>query len=248
MRQTKDEGGRMKDDEEIVRDDASDASSNEDPSRTLHPSSLILHPSSLIPHPSSLIPHLSPWRVFCAIEFPTAVSLRASAHIKQLRVQFPDSPASWNRDGNFHLTVKFIGEIPKTNVARLSLAAERAANLSSFNLIVAGAGSFPSKGPPKVLWLGIDDASGQLDRLHAHLAEECAREGFGKEERAFHPHLTIARLRRHAEARELANLHKELGFPAIVVPVSELLVIRSELGSEGSKYTTISRHALTAKE
>jgi len=187
----------------------------------------------------------NPWRVFCAIEFPAAVSLRATEYSTRLREQFPDGSASWNRDRNFHLTVKFIGEIPPARVARLSLATQRATdNLSSFNLIVAGAGVFPTKGPPKILWLGIDDPTAQLATLQARLEQECAREGFGKEVRAFHPHLTIARLRKQQDAPELADVHKEMGFAAVEVSVSELLVIRSELGSTGSKYTTISRHPL----
>lgn len=184
-------------------------------------------------------------RVFCAIEFPPAVSLPATEHIKTLRRQFPDNSASWNRDGRFHLTLKFIGQIPQTRVERFSLAAESAtANLSSFNLTVAGAGAFPKKGPPKVLWLGIDDRRGQLATLQAQLEEECALEGFTKEERAFHPHLTIARLRKPAGASDLANAHLNLGFSPIEILVSELLVISSELSSAGSKYTTISRHTL----
>jgi 2'-5' RNA ligase len=184
-------------------------------------------------------------RVFCAIELPEEVSARATDHINNLRRQVPDISASWNRDGKFHLTLKFIGEITRVRVERLSLAAQRATvDLSCFNLIVAGAGAFPKKGPPKVLWLGIDDPTGQLATLQARLEQECAREGFGKEVRAFHPHLTIARLRKPQGARELAAVHTEMGFAAVEVPVSELLVIRSELGDKGSKYTVISRHTL----
>jgi RNA 2',3'-cyclic 3'-phosphodiesterase len=185
-------------------------------------------------------------RVFSAIEFPAAVSLRAAEHIQTLRRQFPEISASWNRDGKFHLTIKFIGEIPRGCVERFSRAAERAtANLSSFNLVVAGAGAFPTKGPPKVLWLGIDDPTGQLTMLQSRLEQECAREGFGQEARAFYPHLTIARLRKAQGARELAEAHRKLGFASVDVTVSELLVIRSDLSSAGSKYTTISRHPLS---
>ena len=183
------------------------------------------------------------WRVFCAIELPTAASARATAHIDHLRRQYPHIAATWNRDGKFHLTLKFIGEIPQARVVRLSLAAERATSgLSSFNLVIAGAGVFPNRGMPKVLWLGINDPDGQLAELQIRLEKECAQEGFSKEERAFHPHLTIARLRKPDGARELAGAHQQSGFAALGISVSELLVIRSELSSKGSKYTTISRH------
>jgi 2'-5' RNA ligase len=183
------------------------------------------------------------WRVFCAIEFPPKVAERAIEHIKLLREAYPRTQASWIRDGNFHLTLKFIGEIPRPDVDKLSEAARRAvAGLSAFNLVVSGAGSFPKSGPAKVLWLGIEDHSGQLNILHERLEREGALEGFAKEERTFHPHLTIARLRKITGARELAAAHRECGFHPVKALISELVVIRSELSSAGSKYTVVSRH------
>jgi 2'-5' RNA ligase len=95
------------------------------------------------------------------------------------------------------------------------------------------------------LWLGVNDSSGKLKGLQAKLDDECLRLGFEKEERAFNPHLTIARLRKPQGARALALAHKEMGFEPMNILVSELLVIRSELSSEGSRYTVISRHGLS---
>jgi 2'-5' RNA ligase len=185
------------------------------------------------------------WRVFFAIEVPPEIAKRATDHIHHLREQFPWVPASWNRDGTFHITLKFIGELPCSEAPRLSQASERAkGNLSPFNLSLQGSGTFPGKGTPRVLWLGIDDISGDLGRLQNRLEEECAAEGCAKDERTFQPHLTLARFRKHQGARELATAHKKGGFAAVEFPVSELLFIRSELSSAGSKYSVISRHQL----
>ena len=185
------------------------------------------------------------WRIFCAIAFPKEVSTRAAEQVKILRDRFPETSASWVRDGNFHLTIKFLGEVPRSQVENISNAARRATDgLTSFKLVASGAGSFPRSGPAKVLWLGVEDPTGRLEMLHQRLEEECAKEGYVKEDRSFHPHLTLARLRRSTGARELATAHRELGFKAIEMAVSELLVIRSELSSSGSKYTVISRHPL----
>jgi 2'-5' RNA ligase len=185
------------------------------------------------------------WRVFCALELPPEIAQQATDHINRLRRQFPWVAASWNRDGAFHITLKFIGAMPHSSVARFSLATERATrNVSSFVLSVQGSGAFPAKGTPRVLWLGIDDISGDLGRLQSQLEEECAAEGFAKDERTFHAHLTLARFRRPQGTRELAAAHKSGGFAAIEFLVSELLVIRSELSNAGSKYSVISRHPL----
>ena len=190
----------------------------------------------------------SNWRTFCAIELPENACARATERIKRLRQEFSDINASWNSSGNFHLTLKFLGEIPQTRVGGLSRAATLAVEgFSPFKIVVEGVGAFPAHSPPKVLWIGISDPTKKLGELYETLGEECAKEGFTKETRPFHPHLTLARLRKPHGARTLAAAHKEMPFAAIEVDVSELLVIRSELSSEGSKYSVISRHSLGAR-
>ena len=92
-------------------------------------------------------------------------------------------------------TVKFLGEIQTPVVNNLSTAAARAvADFSPFQITLADTGVFPKHGTPRVLWIGVQDESGKLAEFHTRLEEACANEGFAREERAFHPHLTIARL------------------------------------------------------
>lgn len=185
------------------------------------------------------------WRVFCAVELPPEVRARTSDHAARLRECSTQTRASWPRADNLHLTLKFLGEIAQTRVEELSIAASRAAlSVQPFNLTIEGAGAFPPRGLPRVIWLGINDSSGSLARLQSNLEEECAAAGFAREERPFHPHLTLARIRAPQGARELARLHRETGFAAIEFPVTELVVMRSELGAGGSRYTEISRHEL----
>ena len=189
------------------------------------------------------------WRVFCAIELPRDLRKRLTTHIKHLRDAVPQAHASWSQPDNIHLTLKFIGEIPQTRVENLLQAASRAVeDAAPFKIVIERTGVFPPHGPPRVLWIGINDSSGKLTELQGRLEDECAKEGFPKETRPFHPHLTIARLRKPQGARTLAATHKELDFEPIEVNVNELLVMRSELSSEGSKYTVLSSHPLGAPE
>jgi 2'-5' RNA ligase len=113
-----------------------------------------------------------------------------------------------------------------------------------FSIRFEQTGVFPTHGQPRVLWIGVNDLSAKLAELHARLEEESAQAGFAKEIRPFHPHLTVARLRQADKARALANAHQQMEFDPLEVDVAELLVIRSELSSEGSNYTVVSRHAL----
>jgi len=185
------------------------------------------------------------WRVFCAIDL--AVSVRASLMrpINRLRESVPHAQASWSREDNLHLTLKFLGEIQTTRLSALSNAAGCAvSDFSPFEITLGEPGVFPEHGTPRVLWIGVKDESGKLAEIHTRLEEECARQGFARGARPFHPHLTIARLRNPQGARELALAHKEQHFEPTEVIVSELLVIRSELGGAGSKYSVISSHRL----
>jgi RNA 2',3'-cyclic 3'-phosphodiesterase len=185
------------------------------------------------------------WRVFCAIELPEAVRTRVVRHIAHLKDAVPDAHASWSRDANLHLTLKFLSEIPQTSVSGFSGAASRAvAGVAPFKILLERTGVFPKHGPPRVLWLGTTDPQGRLGELQARLEDESSKAGFQKEARPFNPHLTLARLRKPTHARTLAAVHQELKFEPAEIAVSELLVIRSELSSEGSKYTVVSRHSL----
>jgi 2'-5' RNA ligase len=185
------------------------------------------------------------WRVFCAVELPGATRRLVLEHITRLKEKVPHAKASWARDANLHLTLKFLGEIPTTSVADFSKAvSEAVTHVQSFSIRFEQTGIFTTQGQPRVLWIGINDLSSRLAELHAHLEEESARVGFAKETRPFHPHLTIARLRQADNARALAAVHKQMEFDPVEIAVAELLVIRSELSSEGSKYTVVSRHPL----
>ena len=183
------------------------------------------------------------WRIFIAIELPASARQRLKDHIDRLRVALPDARASWSREENLHLTLKFLGDTPVSQIESLSQAAKRAASKAiPFELIVKGCGAFPPRGQPRVLWIGIEDVSGQLGKLQQALEDECDKEGFARETRPFHPHLTIARLRRPQGARQLAALHEGMGFEAETVRASALAVVRSELRSEGSRQTVISHY------
>ena len=184
------------------------------------------------------------WRVFCAIDLPPDLKQKLANHISHLR-QATGVKAGWTRPDNIHLTLKFLGETPTSVVENLSLAAARAVKpLVPFKIRVEHCGVFPPNGAPRVLWIGIADAGAQLAHLHGRLEEECQAAGFPKEPRPFHPHLTVARIRHSSNARSLGAAHRALDFEPAEIDVAELLVIRSELGRDGSKYTAISRHVL----
>ena len=134
----------------------------------------------------------------------------------------PDVRASWTREPNLHLTLKFLGDVPIERIEAVSRALHRAtAGAASFEIEIRGCGAFPTRGYPKVLWIGISDGP-HLSSLFEAIEREVGRLDFPREGRAFHPHLTIARLRQPQGARALAELHEGSGFAPMPVSYTHL--------------------------
>jgi RNA 2',3'-cyclic 3'-phosphodiesterase len=185
------------------------------------------------------------WRVFCAVELPREVREKLEDHTVRLRRQVPDVAASWSRVENIHLTLKFFGNVAVDRIATISAAASQTVKgFSAFEIEVGGTGVFPRTSRAQVLWIGVSDPSGKLSALQSKLEDQCVAAGFPKEDRAYRPHLTIARIRKPDGARRLAETHLNLPFKSIPLTVTELILFRSELSSKGSKYTSISKHHL----
>ena len=183
--------------------------------------------------------------MFCAVELPEEVRKQLEEHILKLRKAVPDAAASWSRVENIHLTLKFLGNVAVDRVPAISAAASRAvAEFSTFPIGVGNTGVFPRPSRAQVLWIGVSDPSGKLLALQERLENECAVEGFPKENRAYRPHLTIARIRRPEGTRHLADAHLQMQFNTTEVELTELIIFRSELSPKGSKYTAISTHQL----
>ena len=187
-------------------------------------------------------------RVFCAVELPDELRSRVAERVRRLRADFPDVRASWERPEKLHITLKFLGDVEPARVEDLSRAAARAvSNVEPFELTIDEQGAFPPHGQPRVLWLGIVDASGRLAFMQQELETECAAANFPRESRPFKPHLTLARIRSPQGARELAAAHRATAFEPQRFKVSELVLMRSELSPQGSRYTPLSRQRLGAR-
>ncbi|HYW74391.1 MAG TPA: RNA 2',3'-cyclic phosphodiesterase [Pyrinomonadaceae bacterium] len=196
---------------------------------------------------------MTTYRIFIAIEIPSSIRRLLTDYIEQLRGEFPETRASWSREDNLHLTLKFLGDVPVTRIPDLAAACTDAAGtLGPFELAISTTGTFPPHGKPKVLWVGVGDAQPvpasrqNLSSLQASLESACAAHGFAREERTYHPHLTIARLREAKKSRALAERHRQLVVGPRNFQVSEIVLFRSELSSRGSKHTALSRHELAA--
>jgi 2'-5' RNA ligase len=142
----------------------------------------------------------------------------------------------------FQATVNELFAGPKAEEAKL----RGQAIAHVFEVRLQEAGAFPAGNNPRVLWLGLQDETRRLAEFHERLEAEGAGENFPRETRAFHPHLTIARIRipNTAPARHLAKLHRETEFEPATFNVNELIIMQSQLGAGGSRYTPLARYEL----
>lgn len=136
-------------------------------------------------------------RAFISLAISTEARAALAEVIERLRQQTDFSAVRWVKPEVVHLTIKFLGEIPETEVQTVFGAAERAVQgTGAMTLTLSGIGAFPNLRNPKILWIGLGGDSGRLKALHKRIDQEInSVSGFPLEKRDFSPHLTLARVR-----------------------------------------------------
>jgi 2'-5' RNA ligase len=103
---------------------------------------------------------------------------------------------------------------------------------------LSGTGAFVKRRGPSVLWLGVEQITG------SDVLGQVARMLDGKEDRPFHPHVTIARIKDAKKAKELIEEHRKREFETVAFEVNHLVIYESKLLPDGSAYSKISSFAL----
>ena len=182
------------------------------------------------------------WRVFLAVEVPGNVRAALTGPVGSLEPL--REVVRINAVERIHLTLHFLGHIPRTDAERLPIAlAPVVVGHPRFHLAAEGVGAFPSLGRPRVLWAGIAGAGlPRLVRLQADLGDALRNAGLTLEDR-FHPHLTLARVVRPPKATERTLLREwssRWGPTSFgEVPVDRVSLMRSQLGGGPARYTTL---------
>ncbi len=183
-------------------------------------------------------------RLFVAVDPSDEVRARIAAAAKSVAAIAPR--ARWVRPESLHLTLFFLGSVEDERVADISKAVGRAASRSPpFCFSVTGIGTFGRERHPKILWAGITGDAGALVALQAAISEELVALGFAAEDRAFAPHLTLARAGVRDGDGDLAAARDTLdGLDAGASTVGEVILYRSETPRGGAVYTPLLRAPL----
>jgi RNA 2',3'-cyclic 3'-phosphodiesterase len=165
-------------------------------------------------------------RLFIGIGFPPALKLQLSL----LRSGVPG--AKWVDPGNFHLTLRFIGETDEVVAADIDDALARL-RARRFTLQLAGTGVFGDR--PRSLWVGVE-RNPELVALRDKIEQALIRAGLPPEPRKFAPHVTLARLHNPALDQLSGFLAANAQFRADPLPVEGFSLIASFQTKAGSVY------------
>lgn len=175
-------------------------------------------------------------RAFVALELESRLRTALADLQSQLRPRL--GRVRLVRAEGIHLTLRFLGETSPVQIERLrSALAAAAAECPATEARAAGLSTFPERGSPRVLWLGLEVAAPVLDLQTA--CEQAARTaGFSPESRPFRAHLTLGRWRDRVPRPELPAV--DLG----TTRLETLSLFQSDLGSDGAVYTPLARFRL----
>ena len=177
-------------------------------------------------------------RTFIAIPIPEAC-LRMLGRLQQdLRACRPE--VRWVATSSIHLTLRFLGEAKPEILPELAKSIEIAVEKQAgIDLRLHGLGCFPNQRNPRVIWCGIEGETERLVKVQQSVETACASFGFAPEDRDFHPHLTLGRVKGKRNLQPLLdciNIGSEL---ECKFKADHFNIYKSTLNPQGAVYTVL---------
>jgi RNA 2',3'-cyclic 3'-phosphodiesterase len=183
-------------------------------------------------------------RCFVAVEIPDELKILIDEYISSLRKISPD--IKWIKANNLHITLKFLGEIPKDLLSKIQKELLGISNVvKPFAMSIGDAGFFPNQFKPRVIWLGMqNDNNNSLFKIHKWIDEKLENLGFEKEKRRFSPHLTLGRIKVAGNFKLLTEYINHYKFHKYKFNVSDVILMKSLLKPSGAEYSKINVYSL----
>jgi 2'-5' RNA ligase len=171
-----------------------------------------------------------PKRLFVAIDLPEST--------KQFLVDLDPKirGVRWTEAAQMHLTLAFFGDV-REDVGLALREKLSAIEFGAFFLPITGVGTFPSKGPPKIIWIGVGRGHPHLFQVHKRVQEAALGAGIEPELRPWHPHITIARCRDVAPQSIRKFLQSNADLDGGMIRVEEFHLYSSKLTPAGPIHT-----------
>ena len=142
------------------------------------------------------------------------------------------------------MTLKFLGDQPADRLESIrQILSAWASDAAPLDLQIAGAGAFPDSARPRVVWVGVHEASGRLPGWVDGLEALLEPLGVRREGRPYQPHLTLGRVKDRLTPAGLLGLQQELSAldqkTIASFHVEEVILYRSELRPAGAVYSPL---------
>jgi RNA 2',3'-cyclic 3'-phosphodiesterase len=178
-------------------------------------------------------------RLFAAVDVPEGQRKSIESATAPLHADLPQ--ARWTKPEQWHLTLKFFGQVPEDRLPQLiesiGLATQGTGLIES---ALEDLGAFPSVRRARVLWVGLADPELKLKTLAERIGSEC---GYPPEER-FKAHLTLARFKVPQSIGRVIDRHRPLELDRSPFVIDKATLFQSILGREGAKYTPVAEFPL----
>jgi 2'-5' RNA ligase len=181
-------------------------------------------------------------RLFVAVDLDENLRHAAARAVRVVRSSLEHRETygvSWVAPENLHVTLRFLGEVSDDLGRRVEQTFAEPFAVESFDLELAGAGTFPPAGAARVIWLGIARGGEQLARLHDEVETRLQPFAFEREDRPYRAHLTIARFRSPAPSRVREIISTAVAGTIGRCAVRDVTLYRSQLSPKGAIYTRL---------
>lgn len=164
-------------------------------------------------------------RVFLAAPLPPEIRFAMAERIAEMPI-----PGKVGPPENWHITLRFLDTIDHVTYERF-LSGMHPVVETSFGIRLDGFGAFPNPRKATVFWAGVGDGAAQLAMINEQAEEAALSAGLLPEERPFHPHLTLSRMRPPVDVHDLAEEELALSWRC-----ERLVMYRSHLGRGPARY------------
>jgi RNA 2',3'-cyclic 3'-phosphodiesterase len=189
------------------------------------------------------------FRTFIAIDTSPEFKVKIEFITRQL--MNIGAPVRWEQAYKLHLTLRFLGATKPDILDKLKNELGTIAGAHKpFWMKYEGFGCFPDTKNPRIIWVGCSPLSSALEHLQQDVGRMTDLLGFEPERRAFHPHITIGRVKAESASKQrkipdLINKLENLTFESLESEVHTIMLMKSELRPHGSVYSILEQFSFT---
>lgn len=190
-------------------------------------------------------------RLFAAVDPDPPVRTAAARSARAVAGRLgEDGPGRirWVAPEQLHVTLRFLGEVAEAEAEAVRGVFRTPFEAGTFTAAVSGLGCFPGSGPPRVVWLGIDEGRDGLAAVRAELDRRLASVGWPPEARPLRAHLTLGRMKGWParSRREVVRALSDVRPDAARWTVDRVVLYESRQTPAGARYHVLGSSSLAA--